>query len=44
MYSSKTDKLNGVLLDEIGKFTHKKTSENYPQKLRKINYYDQQTK
>jgi Domain of unknown function (DUF4372)/Transposase DDE domain len=43
IYSSKTDKLNGVLLDQIGKLTHKKTSENYPEKLRKIKYYDEQT-
>ena len=43
MYSSKTDKLNGVLLDQIGKFTHKKTLESYPEKLRKIKYYDEQT-
>lgn len=43
MYSSKTDKLNGVLLDQIGKLTHKKTLESYPKKLRKIKYYDEQT-
>lgn len=43
MYSSKTDKLNGVLLDQIGKLTHKKTLESYPEKLRKIKYYDEQT-
>ena len=44
IYSSKTDKLNGVLLDQIGKLTHKKTLESYPEKLRKIKYYDEQTK
>ena len=43
MYSSKSDKLNGVLLDQIGKLTHKKTLESYPEKLRKIKYYDEQT-
>jgi Domain of unknown function (DUF4372)/Transposase DDE domain len=43
IYSSKTDKLNGVLLDQIGKLTHKKTLESYPEKLRKIKYYDEQT-
>lgn len=43
IYSSKSDKLNGVLLDQIGKLTHKKTFESYPEKLRKIKYYDEQT-
>jgi Domain of unknown function (DUF4372)/Transposase DDE domain len=43
IYSSKTDKLTGVLLDQIGKLTHKKTLESYPEKLRKIKYYDEQT-
>lgn len=43
IYSSKTDKLNGVLLDQIGKLTHKKTLESYLEKLRKIKYYDEQT-
>lgn len=43
IYSSKPDKLNGVLLDQIGKLTHKKTLESYPEKLRKIKYYDEKT-
>jgi Domain of unknown function (DUF4372)/Transposase DDE domain len=44
IYSLKIDKLKGVLLDQIGKLTHKKTLESYPEKLRKIKYYDEQTK
>lgn len=44
MYSAKVDKTKGVLCDQIGKLTGFYTSKNYPEKLRKIKYYDNENK
>ena len=43
IYSTKTDKSTGVIYDQIGKLTSKKALENYPNNIRKIKYYDQET-
>ena len=43
MYSNKVNKDNGVLLDQIGKFTGFYVSKNYPDKLRRIKFYDEET-
>jgi IS4 transposase len=43
IYSQKTDKSTGVIYDQIGKLVSKKALKNYPNKLRKIKYYDQET-
>lgn len=40
MYSAKVDRTTGVVYDQIGKLTGKKTSKAYPDKLRRIKYYD----
>lgn len=44
MYSAKVDKTKGVLCDQIGKLTGFYTSKNYPDKLRRIKYYDSESK
>ena len=43
MYSKKVCKGNGVLVDQIGKLTGFYTSQDYPEKLRRIKYYDKET-
>lgn len=43
MYSNKVKKENGVLLDQIGKLTGFYVSKDYPEKLRHINFYDEET-
>lgn len=44
IYSNKVDKSTGVLCDQIGKFTGFYTSKDYPEKLRRVKFYDQETK
>ncbi len=43
MYSNRVNKDNGVLLDQIGKLTGFYTAKEYPEKLRRINFYDEET-
>lgn len=43
MYSNKVNKDNGVLLDQIGKLTGFYVSRDYPEKLRRIKFYDEET-
>lgn len=43
MYSQKVDKAAGVKCDQTGTFTNQKSFSRYPQKLRRIKYYDSQT-
>jgi len=43
MYSNKVNKNNGVLLDQIGKLTGFYVSKKYPEKLRRIKFYDEET-
>ena len=43
MYSNKVNKDNGVLLDQIGKLTGYLVSKRYPEKLRRIRFYDEET-
>jgi hypothetical protein len=43
MYSRKVDKDVGVKCDQIGTFTNQKSFSRYPQKLRRIKYYDSLT-
>jgi len=44
MYSRKVDKSTGVLCDQIGKLSGVKTSKQYPEKIRRVKYYDAETK
>jgi len=44
MYSRKVDKNAGVLSDQIGKLETYQSSKHYPEKLRRIKYYDEITK
>lgn len=44
MYSNKVNKDNGVMLDQIGKLTGFYVSKDYPEKLRRIKFYDEETK
>ena len=44
MYSMPIDKTNGVKYDQIGKLESYYPSKNYPGKLRRIKYYDEETK
>ncbi len=44
MYSNKVDKTSGVKYDQIGKLTGFYVSKQYPNKLRKVKFYDEQTK
>lgn len=44
MYSNKIDNRAGVKYDQIGKLTGFYVSEQYPDKLRRVKYYDQDTK
>jgi len=43
MYSRKVDKTTGVLLDQVGKLSGFYSSQQYPEKLRKVKYYDQES-
>ena len=43
MYSRKNDRCSGVKSDQIGKLTGFYVSKEYPDKLRKIKFYDQET-
>ena len=43
MYSNKVCKDNGVLLDQIGKLKGFYVSKKYPEKLRYIKYFDDET-
>jgi len=43
IYSSKVDKASGVKCDQIGTFTNYKSYSRYPEKLRRIKYYDIET-
>lgn len=43
MYSAKVDRATGVVCDQIGKLTGTQTSKAYPDKLRRIKYYDRET-
>jgi len=43
MYSTKVDKETGVKSDQIGTFSNPKSFSRYPEKLRKIKYYDSET-
>ena len=44
MYSNKVDKTTGVLCDQIGKLTGFYVSKQYVNKLRRVKFYDEQTK
>lgn len=43
MYSNKVNKDSGVLLDQTGKLTGFYTAKEYPEKLRRIKFYDEET-
>ena len=43
MYSAKVDRATGVVCDQIGKLTGTQTSKAYPDRLRRIRYYDRET-
>jgi hypothetical protein len=43
MYSKKHDKLTGVKSDQIGKLSGFYVSKEYPEKLRKVKFYDEET-
>jgi hypothetical protein len=43
MYSREVNKDNGVLLDQTGKLTGYYQVKNYPKKLRRIKFYDEET-
>src|SRR5690606_41351690 len=43
MYSKKTDRSTGVLCDQLGKLTGFYVSKDYPDKLRKVKFHDQET-
>lgn len=42
IYSKKTDKSTGIIYDQIGKLIGKNALKNYPNKIRRIKYYDQE--
>lgn len=44
MYSNRVDKTTGVQCDQIGKLTGFYVSKQYPEKLRKIKFYDKENK
>lgn len=44
MYSRKADKANGIKYDQIGKIIGFYSSKDYPEKIRKVKYYDNDTK
>ncbi len=43
MYSRKVDKSNGVRYDQIGKLTGFYVSKDYPEKLRRVKFFDEET-
>ena len=43
MYSNKVDKTTGVKCDQVGKLTGFYVSKQYPGKLRRVKFYDQDT-
>lgn len=43
MYSRKVDKTGGVKYDQTGKLTGFYVSQDYPEKLRRIKFYDEET-
>jgi len=43
IYSAKVDKSTGVLCDQTGKLTGFNTSEDYPEILRRVKYYDKES-
>ena len=44
MYSNKVNKISGVKVDQIGKLTGFYVSKDYPEKIRRIKYYDIESK
>ena len=44
MYSNKVNKNNGVKVDQIGKLAGFYVSKDYPEKIRRIKYYDFESK
>ena len=42
MYSNKVDKSTGIIYDQIGKLLGYYVSVDYPEKLRRIKFYDQE--
>ncbi len=40
VYSNKVDKATGVLCDQIIRLTNRKTNEKYPDKLRRVKYFN----
>lgn len=44
IYSTKVNKNNGVKVDQIGKLTGFYISQDYPDKIRRIKYYDSESK
>ena len=43
MYSRKVNKSNGVIYDQVGKLTGFYVSQDYPDKLRRVKYFDEET-
>ncbi len=43
MYSRKSDKENGILIDQIRKLVNYYALKDYPKKLRRVKYYDKET-
>jgi len=43
IYSNKVDKLTGIRCDQIGKLSGFYTSQEYPEKLRRVKYYDKES-
>ncbi|HEA30821.1 hypothetical protein LCGC14_1978020 [marine sediment metagenome] len=43
MYSNKVDKPTGIRCDQIGKLSGFYTSQEYPEKLRRVKYYDKES-
>ena len=44
MYSNKVDKTKGVQCDQVGKLSGFYVSKQYPDKLRRVKFYDEETK
>ena len=44
MYSNRVDKKKGVQSDQIGRFTGFYVSKEYPEKIRKVKFYDMETR
>lgn len=44
MYSTASDKRNGVKYDQIGKLEGLNSRKGYPEKLRRVKYFDKQTR